>query len=223
MEILVEGHGRFTPETAIRIAKLMEPLSPRWFEEPVPPEDLEAMKMVSSKTTIPIASGERVLTSYGFAPLIESHSVDVIQPDLINTGGILQGMKISGIAEAHYISVAPHQAEGPLATATCLQLDACIPNFEIQESFDEFDIGWRNALLKNPIMIKDGYMQIPNGPGLGVDLDMKEVERHLATDVNDFNLFEEGWENRNLPERNSGNISKKEVAAAKTSKRRRSR
>ncbi|MDA4123528.1 MAG: mandelate racemase/muconate lactonizing enzyme family protein [Thaumarchaeota archaeon] len=200
-ELLIEGHGRFTAETAVRIAKQIEGYNPRWFEEPVPPEDLEALRTVAAKTTIPIASGERVLTIYGFAPLIESHSVDIIQPDLINAGGILQGKKISALADAHYVMVAPHQAEGPLATATCLQLDACIQNFEIQESFDEFDIAWRQDLLKEPIKIEGGYMSIPHGPGLGVELRMKEVEKHLATTAErpDFNLFERGWENRNLP------------------------
>ena len=201
VELLIEGHGRFTAETAVRIAKQIERYDPRWFEEPVPPEDLGALKVVASKTSIPIASGERVLTTFGFAPLIESHSVDIIQPDLINAGGILQGKKISALADAHYVTVAPHQAEGPLATATCLQLDACIPNFEIQESFDEFDIGWRQDILREPIKIEDGYMTIPSGPGLGVDLKMKEVEKHLAVSAErpDFNLFERGWENRNLP------------------------
>ncbi len=223
VEILVEGHGRFTPETAIRIAKLLEPLNPRWFEEPVPPEDLEAMKVVASKTTIPIASGERILTSYGFASLIESHSVDIIQPDLINTGGILQGLKISAIAEAHFISVAPHQAEGPLATATCLQLDACITNFEVQESFDEFDVEWRNSLLKNPIEIHDGYMWIPTEPGLGVDLNMKEVERHIASKVTDFNLFEKGWENRNLPGRAPQAAKRRGGQRGETTRRRQSK
>ncbi len=136
IELLIEGHGRFTPETAVRIAKMIEEYSPRWFEEPVPPEDLQALKHVADKTNIPIATGERVLTKYGFAPLIESGAVDIIQPDIINCGGLMETKKISAMAEAHYVLVAPHQAEGPLATATCLQLDACIPNFEIQESFE---------------------------------------------------------------------------------------
>ncbi len=201
VELLIEGHGRFTPETAIRIAKQIEPYSPRWFEEPVPPEDLQALKRVSDKTTIPIASGERVLTKYGFAPLIESHVVDIIQPDIINTGGILEAKKISAIAEAHFVTVAPHQAEGPLATATCLQLDACIPNFLIQESFDEFDIEWRNDLVTHPIEIENGYMMIPKRPGLGTGLNMEHVKAHLARDMTDFNLFERGWESRNLPVR----------------------
>ncbi len=199
VDLLIEGHGRFTAETAIRIAKRIEVYNPRWFEEPVPPEDIDALKSVSMKTSIPIASGERVLTKYGFAPLVESHAVDIIQPDIINAGGILEGKKISALADAHFINVAPHQAEGPIATATCLQLDACIPNFEIQESFDEFDIGWRNDLVKNPPVVKDGKMLIPNRPGLGVELNMKAVEKHLATRVTDFSLFEKGWENRNLP------------------------
>jgi galactonate dehydratase len=201
VELLIEGHGRFTAETAVRIAKQMERYNPRWFEEPVPPEDLEALKRVASKTIIPIASGERVISIYGFAPLIESRAVDILQPDIINAGGILQGKKISAMADAHFLTVAPHQAEGPLATATCLQLDACIQNFEIQESFDEFDIGWRQDILKEPIKVENGYLSIPTGPGLGVDLKMKEVEKHLATAAErpDFNLFEKGWENRNLP------------------------
>jgi galactonate dehydratase len=199
VELLIEGHGRFTPETAIRIAKSIEQYSPRWFEEPVPPEDLMGTKHVSSKTTIPIAAGERILTIYGFAPWIESQAVDIIQPDIINAGGILQGKKISALADAHNVMVAPHQAEGPIATATCLQLDSCISNFEIQESFDEFDIEWRKDILKKPLRIENGYMYIPSDPGLGVDLDLDNLEKHISTGNPDFNLFEVGWENRNLP------------------------
>jgi galactonate dehydratase len=199
IDILVEGHGRFTPESAIRIAKLMEPLNPRWFEEPVPPEDVEALLCVKNKTTIPIATGERLVTKYAFAPLLDRHAVDIIQPDIVNTGGILEAKKISSMAEAHYVTVAPHQAEGPIATATCLQLDACIPNFEIQESFDEFDVGWRKELLTNGFEIIGGQMSIPDTPGLGIELNMKAVEAHLAKNETDFNLFSEGWENRNLP------------------------
>jgi len=198
IELLIEGHGRFTPETAVRIAKKIEEYNPRWFEEPVPPEDLQALKHVAAKTNIPIATGERMLTKYGFAPLIESGAVDIVQPDIINCGGLMETKKISAMAEAHYVLVAPHQAEGPLATATCLQLDACIPNFEIQESFDEFDIEWRKDLLKTQFPIQNGEMVIPNRPGLGVELNMKAVEEHLATKVTDFVLFKQGWENRNM-------------------------
>jgi galactonate dehydratase len=203
IELLIEGHGRFTAETAVRIAKQMERYSPRWFEEPVPPEDLEGLKKVAAKTTIPIASGERVLTTYGFAPLLETRAVDIIQPDIVNAGGLLQGKKISALAESHLVTVAPHQAEGPLATATCLQLDACIQNFEIQESFDEFNADWTRGLLVEPIRVEGGSMTIPTRPGLGVDLDMDEVEKHTVAGPShpDFNLFERGWENRSLPKK----------------------
>jgi galactonate dehydratase len=177
----------------------MERYHPRWFEEPVPPEDLEGLKSVAAKTTIPIATGERIVTKYGFAPLIESRAAHILQPDLINTGGLLEGKKISAMADANFMTVAPHQAEGPIATATCLQLDACINNFEIQESFDEFDVKWRNDLVSRPPVIRDGHMLIPRTPGLGMDLDLKQVEKHLATTESDFNLFEKGWEDRNLP------------------------
>jgi galactonate dehydratase len=199
VDLLIEGHGRFTPESAIRIAKLMESSRPRWFEEPVPPENISGLKQVKQKTWIPIAAGERILTKYGFAPLVESGCMDIIQPDIINTGGILETKKIAAIAESHLVTVAPHQAEGPLATATCLQLDACIPNFEIQESFDEFDIGWRKDLISPSFVFENGQLLIPNGPGLGVSLNMKSVEDHLSSDSQDFVLFEKGWENRNLP------------------------
>ncbi len=93
VDILVEGHGRFTPESAIRIAKMMEPFNPRWFEEPIPPEDIEGLLCVKNKTTIPIATGERLVTKYGFAPLLDRRAVDIIQPDIVNTGGILEAEK----------------------------------------------------------------------------------------------------------------------------------
>ena len=99
VDILVEGHGRFSAESAVRIAKLMEHYNPRWFEEPVPPEDIDALLCVKNKTTIPIATGERLVTKYAFSPLLERHAVDIIQPDIVNTGGILEAKKISSMAE----------------------------------------------------------------------------------------------------------------------------
>jgi galactonate dehydratase len=199
VDLLIEGHGRFNVASAIRVGRALERFNPAWYEEPIPPENLNLLREVKAKVNIPIATGERLITKHDFNKLLRLDTVDVIQPDILNTGGILEAKKISAMAEANYVSVAPHQAEGPICTAVCAQLDACIPNFYIQESFDEFDVSWRNSVVRNPVRIENGWMHVPSGPGLGIDINEKEVAKHPVTNDEDFNLFSDGWEDRSLP------------------------
>ena len=146
-------------------------------EEPVLPENVEAMKEVSGKTVIPIAAGERLFTTFGFRELVDKRAVHIVQPDLCHCGGILQGLKIAAMAANQYISVAPHNPLGPVALAACLQLDTAISNFTAQEHpthEEKLDLGV--GLLKNPFVIKDGYIEVPEGPGLGIDVDEYAVK-----------------------------------------------
>ena len=179
LEIGIGTHGQFSTAGAIRVAKILEEFDPFWFEEPVPPENVDEMARVAAHTSIPIASGERLVTKYEFAELLEKQAAQIIQLDVGQCGGILESKKIAGMAEAHYAMIAPHMYVGPVAAAAAVQLDTCSPNFLIQE-YNGNDL--HNEIFVDPIEFRDGYIVPPEGPGLGVGLDEKVVERQLCRD-----------------------------------------
>lgn len=180
VDIMVDNHGRFTPAEAISIGKRLEPYRIFFFEEPVPPEDVDALKKVSSSLNMPIATGERLYTRFGFKEVLEKHAVDVIQPDLCHAGGISEVRRIAAMAEAYFIKVAPHNPLGPVSTAACIQLDACTPNFLIQELalYERFGAEWVNDFVKEPFKVEGGYIKVPDKPGIGVELNLEVVEAH---------------------------------------------
>jgi 2-dehydro-3-deoxyphosphogalactonate aldolase len=169
-DLLFGTHGQFTTSGAIRLARRLEAYDPLWFEEPVPPEKPEEMAIVARQTTIPIATGERLTTKYEFARVLELRAASIIQMALGRVGGILEAKKIAAMAEAHYAQVAPHLYCGPVEGAANIQLSACIPNFLILESIGTWS-GFHADLLKKPIEWDDGYVIVPDAPGLGVELD----------------------------------------------------
>jgi galactonate dehydratase len=191
-ELLVEMHGRFTPATAISIARDLEPFAPSWIEEPVPPENLAALEKVARQVSIPVATGERIHVRHEFRELFERQAADVIQPDITTVGGILEARKIAGWAESHYVLVAPHNVGGPISTAAALQLAACTPNFKIQEHFNDFaEAHVKLAAPGNPEVV-DGCFAVPSAPGLGVTLDEDVVRAHPMRDLH-FDLFAGDW------------------------------
>lgn len=199
VDLLIEGHSRFSPGTAVELARDLEQFEPTWFEEPTPHDSVEGLRRVAAKSSIPIATGERRMSKFPFRDLLVETDVDVLQPDLANCGGITEGKKIAAMAEAEHVSIAPHNPQGPVATAMYAHFCTTLPNFMIQESFIEYDPEWTTNLLENPIRIEDGNLQIPDGPGLGVELDLDVVQEHeyeSSEDVNLINLFESGWEDR---------------------------
>lgn len=170
--IALDFHGRTTPAMAKQLAGLLEPLTPMFIEEPCLPENVDAMVEIARSTTVPIAAGERRFTKWGFKDLIGRRAVSIIQPDLCHAGGILETRKIAAMAEAEYISVAPHNPLGPISLAACLQVDACTPNFLVQEYpavADESDLG--AGISPHPFTITDGHIKLPTGPGLGLEID----------------------------------------------------
>ncbi|MEF8842425.1 MAG: galactonate dehydratase [Haloarculaceae archaeon] len=203
VDLLIEGHGRFTPGMAVEVADRLQQFDPTWFEEPCPPDNVDGLRKVAQKSRIPIATGERVVSKHAFRDLVTDTDVDIIQPDLANAGGVTEGKKIAAIAEAEHVSFAPHNPQGPVATAVSAHVDASVPNFMIQEVFEDYDVDWKGDLLDEPIRIEDGRLHVPEGPGLGVDLDMDAVEEHEYTGEEDthLNLFEKGWETRSLTDR----------------------
>jgi len=176
VEICIGTHVQFTTYTAIRIAKTLEKYDPLWFEEPVPPENIDEMARVAAHTSIPIATGERLVTKYEFAEVLEKQAAQIIQLDVGHCGGILESKKIAGMADAHYAVIAPHMYCGPVAAAAAIQISACSPNFLIQE----YNVtGLHNEILKKPIGFEGGYITLPTEPGLGVELNEDVVARHL--------------------------------------------
>jgi len=176
-DILIGTHGQFTTHSAIRFAKRVEDYDPLWFEEPLPPENIKEMARVAQSTSIPIATGERLLTKFEFATLLELQAASILQMDLTITGGILEAKKIAGMAEAHYAHIAPHLWGGPIGGAANIQLDVCSPNFLIQEGIDTWG-GFHAEILKEPIKWENGYIIPPSKPGLGVELNDEVLARY---------------------------------------------
>lgn len=174
LEIGIGTHGQFSTAVAIRVAKELEPYSPYWFEEPVPPENVDEMARVAAHTSIPIATGERLVTKFEFAQVLQKQAAQIIQLDLGQCGGILESKKIAGMAEAHYAMIAPHMYCGPIAAAAAIQLDTCSPNFLIQE-FNVNDL--HHQIFVEPLRFENGCITPPTGPGLGVELDEKVLAR----------------------------------------------
>jgi len=196
VELLIEMHGRFTPAVAVSIARDLERFDPSWIEEPVPPENAKALAKVTAKTTIPVAGGERLHTRYDYREVFELQAIDIIQPDLTHSGGILEVRKLAATAETHYVLVAPHNVGGPISTAANLHLVACIPNFKIQEHFNDFADSWIHELTPGlPPVAADGCFALPTEPGLGVTIDWDAVAEHPRQTIH-FDLFVAGWQRR---------------------------
>ncbi len=176
-DLLFGTHGQMTPASAIRLARRLEKYDPLWFEEPVPPEKPEQMAQVARATSIPIATGERLATKYEFSRVLEHKAASILQMALGRVGGILEGKKIAGMAEAHYAQIAPHLYCGPVEGAANIQLDTCSPNFLIQESILTWG-GFHSEILMKPIQWEDGYIIPPTDPGLGIELNEEVALAH---------------------------------------------
>ena len=176
----IDFHGRVHKSMAKALARELEPYRPMFIEEPVLPENSEALREVARYTTIPIAVGERMYTRWDFKRVLTDGYVDVVQPDLSHAGGILEGRKIAAMAEAFDVAVAPHCPLGPIALAASLQLDACTPNAIIQEQSLGIHYNRESDLLdylKNPEVFasQDGYVAVLKGPGLGIELHEEKI------------------------------------------------
>lgn len=180
-DLLFGTHGQFTPAGAIRLARRLEQFDPLWLEEPVPPEMPEEMARVAQATSIPIATGERLTTKYEFARVLATGAAAILQPNLGRVGGLLEGKKIAGMAEAHYAQIAPHLYSGPVLGAANVQLAACSPNFLVLEGILDWG-GFHAEILKRPIAFEDGFVIPPTEPGLGVELDEDVAAAHPYTE-----------------------------------------
>ncbi len=177
VDLMIEGHGRFNIPTAIKIAQELLPFNPMFFEEPVPPDNLDALKAVKEKSPIPLAAGERLYTRWDYNTFFAQMPADYIQPDVSHAGGIMELKKIAAIAESKYIPFAPHNPSGPVANAATLQLAACCPNFCILEIMYS-DVDYRKNLTNENLVFENGYIHIPQKPGIGIEINEQECLKH---------------------------------------------
>ncbi|MCZ9337521.1 mandelate racemase/muconate lactonizing enzyme family protein, partial [Streptomyces sp. TRM76130] len=196
-ELMLEMHGRFSPSTAVRLAKELAPFKPAWLEEPVPPENLRALKKVAEKVDLPVATGERIHDRIEFRELFEDQSVDIIQPDVGHIGGIWETRKLAATAETHYMLVAPHNVGGSVLTAASLQVGFTSPNFKILEHFNDFADAEIKKVVKGAPQVdpEDGCFHLSDAPGLGVELDTDAAAEFPQQQAR-FDLWAEGWEQR---------------------------
>jgi len=193
LELLIEHHGRFNPNSAIMIARKFREFDPLFMEEPIHPDNVEGLRKYRAATDVRIALGERILTKEQAAYMMSNFLVDFLQIDITNIGGITQARKISAIAEAYGVEMAFHNAFGPVQNAATIQLDASIPNFLIQESFYDVFPPWKRALVKNQFRVERGSTTVPETPGIGVDVDEKILEKYTIHGQEHFNPDEPVW------------------------------
>jgi galactonate dehydratase len=194
--LAIEAHSRFSPSSAVRIGKRLEPFRPAWFEEPVHHGNIQSMVEVARHLDIPIATGESFSSKQQVAELLRYDAVDIINIEPLHMGGILGSRKVADMVDAHYGTVIPHAAQGPICTLACLHIDIATPNSWLQETFEDFNEPWERDLLTSFPKIVDGYFELPTGPGIGADLNMDEVLRHPYHDSPDMFLFEDNWQFR---------------------------
>ena len=195
VEILVEMHGRFSPYTAIEIAAELEQFKPSWVEEPVPPDNIAALAKAADSINLPVATGERLHNKYEYRELINLQAADILQPDITQTGGFLETKKIAAMGDMCYMTVAPHNVGGPVSTATALHFAACTTNFKIQEHFNDFSEAWVKEAATGCPEVIDGYFSLPDGPGLGMELNEDLIAQHPYREGS-FNLWEDDWHKR---------------------------
>ena len=196
IQLMIEGHCRFSVAEAVWIGERIEEYEPTWFEEPTAHQKIDATVEVARKIAVPVATGESYTSVHQHAELLAHNAVHIIQPEPGNMGGIWRTRQVCAMADAHYAVVAPHNAQGPISTATCIQISASCPNLLTQELFDEFNVEWERDLVDHHAEVVDGRLQVPNRPGLGVDLNWQELEKHPYQASNFLPLFAPGWERR---------------------------
>ena len=177
-DLLFGTHGQFSTGGAIRMAEAIAPYQPLWFEEPIPPDNFPALREVASRSPVPVATGERLTTKTEFAQAL-AHGAQILQPALGRAGGIWEAKKIATLAEAYNAQMAPHLYAGPLEWAANVQLAASIPNLLMAETIET---DFHQNLIKGGLTVEDGYIPVPTGPGLGIEVDEDLARAHPYTD-----------------------------------------
>src|SRR5205809_2581259 len=190
-DIAIDFHGAISPALAKVLIKALEPYNPMFIEEPCQAQNHDVMAEIARGTHLPIATGERVFTKWGFREVLEKKAAKILQPDLCHAGGITEVRLIAGMAEAYYATIAPHNPLGPISLAAGIQLAASIPNFLCQEQVNLGD-----GYLRRPFTVKNGYIDLPTGPGLGIELDEKQLADKIG----------HKWRNRESYDEDDGSV-----------------
>ena len=177
IDVMIDFHGRTYPAMAIEYINAVAEFRPYFCEEPVPPENVEALCEVREKVRVPIATGERLVGRHQFRPLFEQRACHVIQPDLCHCGGLFEAKKIAAMAEVYQMGVAPHNPLGPVANAVALHFALSTPNFLIQEDMLT-DVPWRWDVVKSSLRTENGYWLPSDAPGLGIEVDEGRAKEH---------------------------------------------
>ena len=196
VDIMIEGHDRFGVAAAVEIGNWLAEFEPTWFETPVPSDDVDALVAVARRVPVRVIAGERMHNLHEFARFLDADVTDIINPEPLGVGGIWRTLQVAALAQAHHVELALHNAESPLKTMAALQVCAVTPNIFIQECFDDFLEPWTGEVLHGFVRVKDGYLEIPQAPGLGVELDEAEARKHPYSEHNFLRLFQPGWERR---------------------------
>jgi len=197
VQIFVEMHGRFTSASAIRVAAVLEAYDPEWIEEPVPPDNDDALARVRGRTSIPMATGERAHTIAEIRGIVERGLADIIQIDLTHFGGFLASKCVAGWAATHHLLMAPHNVCGPVGTMANVHFAVATPNYKVLEHFNDFADPWVSDLVDHAPLVSavDGCFELPERPGLGLTLNADACREHPRTGGR-LRLFESGWERR---------------------------
>ncbi|MBM4156830.1 MAG: galactonate dehydratase [Lentisphaerae bacterium] len=191
VDIGIDFHGAISPQNAKLLIKALEPHQPMFVEEPVACQNVDVMAEIARGTHLPIATGERIFTKWGFREILEKGAASILQPDLCHAGGITETRLIAGMAEAYYAAIAPHNPLGPISLAAGLHLAASIPNFLCQE---QVNLG--EGYLKTPFTVEDGSVAVPAGPGLGIEIDEDALKDKIGHD----------WENPQTYDPRDGSV-----------------
>ena len=201
VDILIEAHDRFSTYAAIEIGNWLKDYDVTWFETPVLSTDVSALVEVARRIPVRMIAGERMHAIHEFGEFLSHNVTDVINPEPLGVGGIWRSLQIAGIAEAHHAEIALHNAESPFKTMVALHIDAVTPNVFIQECFDDFLEPWVPEVLSGFLRVENGYLQMPDAPGIGVELNEGEARKHPYGRSNFLRMFRPGWEKRDTAQR----------------------
>ena len=186
VDLCVDMHGRYDISAAIQVARALEPYQLMWLEEPIPPDNVAALREVRRQSPVPICTGENLYMRWGFREVIEQQAADIVMPDLPKCCGLTEGKRIAELAEMYYIAFAPHNVCGPLGTVASAHCCASVPNFLVLEWHWMERPHWHELVISDPPLIRDGYLHLPDGPGLGVELNEEAARRYQKPDTTFF-------------------------------------